>query len=1310
MLERVVGPARMDLPRGSDMSRSEAGALPRGWLFAACILLPFAAAVADPGDPLPPIDAWSTLPRQAVASAGPPLPAGIDLQLDPRSGLPTFLRAADTFDIRAAVGGGPEAQARAYLAELAPHYRMNPDDVAALRLQAVHALRAGGRIVHLQSAPQGIEVFRERAAVLLHADGRLAAIGGTVSGVGGSAARATLATAAFGDAGTALARALQDFGVDDAAVRARVQALPMHGGYQRYQLAEAADPSTPRLAAPARVKPVWFRLPNGLVPAWYVEIMVAADSDAGAQPYAYVIDAKQQRVLFRHRQLEEHTFDFRVFAEADGERFPYPDPAGRGGVPHPTGVPDGFQPSFVLPNLVTAGDNARGDPWLPLGATETVGNNVDAYVDLFAPDGLSGGDFRADITAPGAFDRAFDPEQEPDASEVQRKAAITQLFYLTNWLHDWFYDAGFDEISGNAQQDNYGRGGIDGDSMLAEAQDHSGTDNANMFTPADGGRPRMQMYLWSGGTMFAVESATLGAQYPSVTADFGAQAFDLTANLVLAVAGSGQPSEACAPLVNNVAGNVVLVDRGSCTFVAKAANVQAAGGVGMLLANQVPGLPPSMGGVDPAVTIPSLGISLGDGAALKAALGDGAVSVRLLRITGVRHDSAMDGTIVAHEWGHYISNRLVMNSSGLTTNQARGMGEGWSDFHALLMTVQEQDLLVPANANFSGIYPTGAHSIAGPSFSVSPNNGYYFGIRRYPYSTRPDRNPLTFRHIDNSQPLPPAPPPVKPNGQLNAQVHNTGTVWATMLWGCYAALLNDHPRLSFDEAQDRMKRYLVAGYKLTPAAPTFVEARDALLAAMAVEDADDFAACATAFAARGLGTGAVAPDRFSEDHAGVVESYGTGAVLAFGSGSELLDDRIACTVDGVLDSGETGTLRVVVRNGGLAASAPSTLLVESTAPGISFPDGATVELPALLPFSSTVAEVPVRATAITGIEPVVFELALDDGDAVVAGEFHGRLNSIDLPLSALVETFEAAEFTWTTDASAGVPASERWQRLVDGGVAMVRGPDLGYPALNALATPPIQVAAGEDFVVTLLHRYQFEADTVWWDGGVIELSTDGGDSWVDVAQFVDPGYDGVLTDEAANPLANRAAFSGQSAGYPAFVPLVLDFGNQLAGQTLLIRFLIGTDLAVGDIGWDLAELAVEGVAAAPFTLLAPQVEGCFGLQGSGDQQATAIGTSFPAPLALVAHDASGVVAAGRAVRFTLPATGASATFDGGGSVFDTVTDAAGVAGSPALTANASGGVYTATATVGSSELHYTLRNLVGDAVFADGFEPSGSRD
>jgi Zn-dependent metalloprotease len=132
-------------------------------------------------------------------------------------------------------------------------------------------------------------------------------------------------------------------------------------------------------------------------------------------------------------------------------------------------------------------------------STVTTGNNVEAYLDTDAnnaPDnnngsGLSTGHASAanqDFTFP--FSTAVDPR-------TQQAAVVTNLFYFNNIMHDFSYGLGFTETSGNFQTNNYGRGGTGNDSVRAEAQDGSGTNNANFATPPEGQRPRMQQYLFT---------------------------------------------------------------------------------------------------------------------------------------------------------------------------------------------------------------------------------------------------------------------------------------------------------------------------------------------------------------------------------------------------------------------------------------------------------------------------------------------------------------------------------------------------------------------------------------------------------------------------------------------------------------------------------------------------------------------------------------------------------------------------------------------------------------------------------------------
>lgn len=125
--------------------------------------------------------------------------------------------------------------------------------------------------------------------------------------------------------------------------------------------------------------------------------------------------------------------------------------------------------------------------------TITRGNNVWAKEDMDANnEGVVG--FSPDGGATLEFDFPINFAQQPNNYQ---SAVITNLFYWNNVLHDMSYQYGFDEPSGNFQQNNYGRGGTQNDYVLADALDGSGTNNANFATPPDGTRPRMQMFVWT---------------------------------------------------------------------------------------------------------------------------------------------------------------------------------------------------------------------------------------------------------------------------------------------------------------------------------------------------------------------------------------------------------------------------------------------------------------------------------------------------------------------------------------------------------------------------------------------------------------------------------------------------------------------------------------------------------------------------------------------------------------------------------------------------------------------------------------------
>ncbi|HEY0093078.1 MAG TPA: M36 family metallopeptidase, partial [Archangium sp.] len=514
-------------------------------------------------------------------------------------------------------------------------------------------------------------------------------------------------------------------------------------------------------------------------------------------------------------------------------------------------------------------------------------------------------------------------------------------------------------------------------------------------------------------------------------------------------------------------------------------NAQNAGAIGVIIADNVEGWISNMGGTSTTITIPTLRLTKAEAKVLRDATG---VNVRLFRAAPMSLDGTVDNIIVAHEWGHYISNRLIANSAGLVNQQGRSMGEGWGDFTALLMVTRAEDAFVASNANWNGAYGAAEYATRGSSADSA-----FFGIRRVTYSADMARNALTFRHISDGVALP-AGAPIAPGG-VNSEVHNSGEVWATMLWECYVSLLRAHP---FAEAQERMKSYLVNGFKMTPAAPTFLEARDAVIAAAYANDPADGERFWAAFARRGAGVGAVAPDRYSTNHAGVVESFSVGTNVELVSA--LFADDVAtgsCDKDGVLDNGETGRIIITVRNTGSTAATSTSVTVLSTTPGVTVGNGGSMRFPAIPIGEEMEVSMPVTLHGATKGQIANFNLAFRDERQAIPGDkrhsFGIKTHYDEAPATTATESVEGRALPWGREFdSALTPGSFQVVEFIADLNRAFLGPNMGAPGDLRLVTPPLQVSDTAPFVVSFRHAYDLEFDAAgFYDGAVIELSNDG---------------------------------------------------------------------------------------------------------------------------------------------------------------------------------------------------------------------------
>ncbi|MFP2956409.1 myxosortase-dependent M36 family metallopeptidase [Myxococcus sp. 1LA] len=1117
---------------------------------------------------------------------------------DALTGSPTFIWTNPTEEqtkLRAEYA--KMSPAKAALAQISAHasaYGLASFEAAGAKVTNVSTNKQGVKVVTLAQESSGIEVFRQSLNVLLNKHNQVVAISGSLSKQGSaqiskSKARFTLpATEAIAAAykdltGTALDRSLLT----------PVNSAQKGDKYTHFTLASYARPLEEGFVIPARAKQVFFPLPTKLVPAYYVEINTGRSDKANSEYFAYVISATDGQLLMRNDLRAHAEFSYRVFSDTTPPYTPHDGPIGSVGTPHPTGNPDGYQSPYAPANLITLESLpfSQNDPWLPDGATVTTGNNVDAYADLTEPERYNTGDLRPTVTAPGVFDRAIDFGIQPNANDEQIAAATTSLFFVNNWLHDWYYDAGFDEASGNAQQNNFGRGGVGNDRLLVEAQDFSGVDNANMWTPADGASPVMQMYLFQGprnSRLTANAPAEVAGDYQGgVSATFGPQTFNVTGNVVAALDAAntaGQTDrDGCTALTNaaEVAGNIAIIDRGSCDFTVKVLNAQSAGAIGVIIHDNAAGPTIDMGGTPTSpINIPALRANLDDGNVLRGAIPG--LNVTLWRGPTTWVDGTIDNAIVAHEWGHYISNRLISNASGLVNNQGRAMGEGWGDFTALLMMVRAEDINVPSNANWNGAYAAAGYATRADA------NSEFFGIRRGTYSSDQTKNALSFRHIMDGVALPTGVPFNGNTGLPNSQVHNSGEIWATMLWECYTSLLRAHP---FQEAQDRMKSYLVNGYKLTPTAPTYLEARDAIIAAALANDPADAERFWRAFAKRGAGVGAQAPDRYSTNHAGVVESFGAGSALTIVS-AEFFDDVEggSCDFDGVLDNGETGRIELTVRNVGIeAASAPSGTLSSAFA-GLEFGNGGETTFPALPVGAEATVSIPVTLTGATGQQDVTIDIAVRDEDQETPVDIVSAITLTthydERPNSTNIEDVQIApeKLPWTTEYDEALTPAVFSVVIFDDGNRTFYAEDTAAYSDVRLISPELHVSETEPFVINFDHAWDFEDD---YDGATVEISEDGGETWVDIG---DPIHNTVLETYPGNvnPLAGKPALSSYNPQFPGMLPATINLGTAYAGKTVQVRFRVGTDESFGYTGWLLDNLEFNGITNLPFTTIADE--------------------------------------------------------------------------------------------------------------------------
>ncbi|NJN19678.1 MAG: DUF11 domain-containing protein, partial [Oscillochloris sp.] len=450
-------------------------------------------------------------------------------------------------------------------------------------------------------------------------------------------------------------------------------------------------------------------------------------------------------------------------------------------------------------------------------------------------------------------------------------------------------------------------------------------------------------------------------------ASFGPLSFNLTAAVVLVANGTSQPrplgdppsaTDGCEAVTNNVIGKIVLIDRGACTYVQKVLNAQNAGAVGVIIANNLAGAaPPSMPGSDPTITIGTFSITFEAGAALKTALIQGPVTATMESAGGERSDGSLDNGVIIHEYGHGLSNRLTggPSNTGCLAN-AEQAGEGWSDLLTLMLTAQATDTAVDPIA-------IGNWLLAQPADGI--------GIRLRPYTTDTALNNYTYDSIKT----------VEVDG-TDPRVHDVGEIWATMVWDVYWSMVDEYgfdPDLIAGNGGNRIAlQLMIDGLKLQNCSPSFVDARNGILAAdIANNNGVNQCVIWETFARRGLGYSADAGS--ADNHLDGTEAYDLPPLCTLEIQPQIVDACIGDPLQLAVNVGESFAGPVSLSQNGAPGSATfstnpaatdSNVTLSTTTAGLS-PQSLAVTVTGVGPQATYSATVQLNLAAAPAVAPTL---------------------------------------------------------------------------------------------------------------------------------------------------------------------------------------------------------------------------------------------------------------------------------------------------------------------------------------------------
>jgi len=643
------------------------------------------------------------------------------------------------------------------------------------------------------------------------------------------------------------------------------------------------------------------------------------------------------------------------------------------------------------------------------------------------------------------------------------------------------------------------------------------------------------MYLWSSASTYPLRinsPASFDGQLLSVESNFsvnnklinvGAK----TGDLLLVNDTGGSTHLGCGAMSNagSLPGKIAVVERGTCDFVTKVKNVQTNGAIAAIVIDNIPNEAPfAMGGSDNSITIPAVMISYGDGVTLKDVISNNTINATESPVVTFVPDGDFDSGVICHEYGHGVSSRLTGGPAEPNClGNAEQMGEGWSDFFALMLTT---DWTIATSAQSRGI---------GTYVKGQPPSG--LGIRTYPYSVDMTVNPFTYASVANS----------------SGSVHYIGSVWATMLWEMVWSIMAITPPsgdIYHGTGGNNVAMQLVMdGMKLQPCTPGFVDARDAILLADKLYYGSQYQ-CAiwSAFAKRGLGKSASqgSSNSYSDGVAafdspsGMTIKSAPNLAIA-GEGQETtftLKAKCECVgKNAVTIKDQLSNDLIYIPGSGGSFNANTVSFLADTIPP---KDSVQFSYKAYINPCSPIATSTLNTENVEGTSQYVTE-QLNNGNPKV----------------------------WSKVTSQSVSPTHSWN-----GPDYSSTSDFVLKLINAVTTSTGWVEIG------FYHRYNTE---VSWDGGIVEYSLNG-TTWINAGPyFTEHGYTYTIASNSGTALAGQKAFTGNSDSQFNTTGFIHSTIRLVLGgsQSFRIRFRMVTDGSVGVSGingWFIDDIIIKQIS------------------------------------------------------------------------------------------------------------------------------------